>query len=1059
MRSQNPSTGRQSLPPAPLEGPTVEHYDGADFQKNFSIMQINVRENTTSGSKQTIRNEALVQGEGRYENAARSKGTSENSQPRPNNHHEEYPTDRNRRQQKDEVSYEKQEGTAYNQKQETISNGKPVASIEAQTREKPSQSQWEGSSAETAQALMRRTGYSTEEIHTMIETPLIERNHKPPRNLKDPDGTQDSEIHSEGVLPSPPVPKKKQPIDLIQVGFVRYLAEKALYEIQKDNNKAAEPYIERLESISETATVVAELKNQKYVRIADRGREILQDPTKPFPFDLLKELDAIDAEDYKIGLLACIVEEYLDKLGGGEIGPFPGPNDSQIIIDNSEDFFRITPDILTTLSSSSESTLDMDHQLKILKIQISESIFAAGVKEAESLNNNLIPTSHVDLDYIWLSNDKREKNGKSKLEETTPKYLDRYIEILYSDTLQGVSRCPEELCSRAAEEYLKHALARMGIINTVLHDLDMADHYLHTIMTHRTHPDLHGINAIDESIAYHISQNYSSINRPDLLKLHSRVLKALEDHYKTAIVKFLSDPPAPTRWTAAWCYFRALRRFWGSNDDAETYNWRATELYVAVDYDSWTSIQGKYVNEIKYDRLSETGKFLYNFSCAKIAYLYERDLKAALGYCQKALATNEKSIPLYTSKLFVFYLMARIYTRQGMELDADYYYSLIPGLGTPVFDERVVYGRWGRMFTTSNIGISRGRLLIDDETLKNITLKLFLAGEGDLSNADKVCFMRGLFSDDVSWAEEYRTSLYIPSGHFAHGHMSNSSFLCLICLAGGTGFLRTALENPWLNVCKSSVTGSTPLAKAALVYDYEKVKLLLNRGAKVDTVDTSGNNILHIMLNFSHGVPLEGARIKDTLSLIMDSLELTLMVNYRRFMTEAVNQRKERPYDLLGESLRTELNTDRAKDNPQLYLIRFYQAYSALSVYDKVAWQWPSSKYNHFHEDNLRIISSQMQQRTLKLMPGAKEARPGAPAKEAPVEEAPVETVPFVEVPVEEAAAEPEPMKGGNGVVVYNPIQGVHPKAYHQPRNANYIPARPQKKKRNRIAQFIDKIW
>lgn len=189
--------------------------------------------------------------------------------------------------------------------------------------------------------------------------------------------------------------------------------------------------------------------------------------------------------------------------------------------------------------------------------------------------------------------------------------------------------------------------------------------------------------------------------------------------------------------------------------------------------------------------------FVHCLTNAEIFYFEKRDLDRALAWCQKAIEIADDNMPSWVSKSDALYLLARIFERKDMPLDADYYYSLI--LDFENYDQWRIYGNPGRVLR--NFGhsptLNRGKLSLTDNDITNIMNRITQGfPHGVTDDAEILDLIRAIYADDVSWSGKeikwkipsYQDAVFI--GPFTH----------LLATAGPLEYLRIALHNPWVDV-------------------------------------------------------------------------------------------------------------------------------------------------------------------------------------------------------------------------------------------------------------------
>ncbi|KAF3914655.1 hypothetical protein AA313_de0203971 [Arthrobotrys entomopaga] len=755
--------------------PVIENHDGADFRKNFSLLQVTTVENSQNGPNPTTQNANEAMPDGKYENSAVIVMANENSQPTKNNHqdHEAHPTE----------SPSAQETSAH-----------------------------EGG----------------------LSTNIVE--NAQPKGQRDPKAAENSSpttISRQSTISANSQTSKDSNIDQRHNGFVKYLADKASYEIQRDNADAAKPYLRRLQEISGTEKVTAELKNQIYSRIVALGKEMLSKRNVSGAYDLLAKLDSEETAPYR--------DELIDAI---------------------EEAFALS--VQKTLSTG-----DREMAMKILgrlkELQKGMIRTGSSVEPGNAGKILLTIAKNISQDAI-----KEVKNGNKF--HNSKKIALASVEFLYAMDVSLIgTESRANLCNAIAREYLLRAKRQpLGTNDNpwdCLIPLNAADEFLRIAEVDEYNglgPDpeseFRGWDNLEALIKYHIGRKYEKIPGVEqgTFDLRLDVLICLENYFKARVYRYLKAIAPP--WSDILRLLQCLRIFWDHPRSTEVAYFedqdylRVIGLFVWAHYRMWACFTDEEIRKINYDSLTAERQYLFLYTVAKWHYFNHRNLELALEFCHAARALNVEKTDGFFSTSDVLYLMGRIFTRQGYPLDADYHYSLIPDFEK--YDEWGIYGQAKELFQDYDFKISRGELTISDDSLAKVcNMIAFPAEPGLETNNTKIRqLFECLFADDVKWLEkETDASTVITPDSL--DMFQGVPFLIHVCryLSGRCiKCLEVILQNPWL-----VLTDAKPPAAGLMLHTaakfclLSKIVLLLEGGVPIDLLDSFGNTALHYLLSFS----------------------------------------------------------------------------------------------------------------------------------------------------------------------------------------------------------------
>ncbi|KAF3916568.1 hypothetical protein ABW20_dc0102714 [Dactylellina cionopaga] len=637
--------------------PVIENIDGADFRKNFTRLQIEAAElSFKTGPKQAFQNEAAQGKPSPHENALRQTSKIENS------HSGSGVLTDSKGRETGPRKPETQDSEGTQDRRRLPVNRKPIGG---------------GSILSQGQGLQQETGHlsqnSTNPENSAFGTATRPENESMERKSK---ATRE-ELNKE----TPPR------IDPIHAGFVKYLSDKASYEIQQSRPEAAQPYMERLASIAGTELVIAELKHQQYDAIMRDGVEkLLSKYDLEGALRCVEMLEPYEANPYRIILTDAILQCYL-KIANAELleGRY------------ADVFARIT------------------------EIQEKQKIWGG-----ELTRDVKVFKKEVLSELIGLAAGRIESSGSypKSLENTSHPYP--YLKLLYDHNFkwEGNTACVS-LAHGNLEQARDELRREQPSAAKFWYHMAVADKMFVGIMSGSFDENILKLSSAENTSESYDAQkrivwrDYTPVDQitDDILALSSTVLSLVKHFYEKQLGAALEKHD----WVEAWKIIGSLKIFW---ENPELFpltpevkaQGSIVELHVATRLRRWDKIleDGKVRFVLQDESLVGPDPLsTYYLTLAEIAYFKTRDLNLALTYCQKAIGGNAS-----TSKSDAFYLLARIYTRNEMPLDAEYYYSL--STGEKEYDEWRIYGFPGAELRKTGVRISRGELDVSKEQLKSI---------------------------------------------------------------------------------------------------------------------------------------------------------------------------------------------------------------------------------------------------------------------------------------------------------------------------------------------------
>ncbi|KAK6516278.1 hypothetical protein TWF506_006187 [Arthrobotrys conoides] len=743
-------------------------------------------------------------------------------------------------------------------------------------------------------------------------------------------------------------------IEAGQLGFVNYLFEKAYNEIKSGSADAAKPYIERLRLIDRTERVICALEDEYYGKIIVNGVTKLQNNDLSSALDILEELKAPALLKYK-EILRQEIANYLHRIAVGYI------NRSEY----KEAFQAISK---------------LEAQLKTW-----EGGNGRSVSTAQSRNQGANPAAGVRVDrQPQHLRDLVGNHIKSKaITHTEAGEYPQAVALLRF--LDGFSYDRErvEICRVLAWGFLKAAEAaiqkeNLEFVWTNIFRTDIicnvADSWPDYLLPN--HGDLvqtvfqlseGGRSAQKLAIdsMYMVPLSGSSSRGGVLRRLGKRrvartreiidarttVLQRVRMIYERRFLLELENSNLHSAFQA----LSDLERFWRLPEQEprrQSLNSSTLELKIVPTANMRTVQEFLVSRQRTFDIILpekngrslidnkpmptgadglQTGNtlgFVYYLTRAEVSFFEKRDLEKAHFWCQKAIAIADGNIPSWASKSDALYLLARIFERKGMPLDADYYYSLIPSFEK--YDQWRIYGNPAMVLRQNghNPRLDRGKLSLSDDGILDIFDRVTqdfphgITNSADHKSLDAL--IRAVYADDVFWSiGELEVSR--PS---SNEKVFDGPFLHVLATKSPLEYLRIALHNPWVDIEQTDQNRNTALHRAAKIWNKEKVSLLIRSGANIKASNLKGDTPLHTMLAFTPGVKLENADIPGTLSQLF--ADETVAIKSAAYLLNIRNSVGQNPLDVLKASLVKELEAPQSHTEIG-YLKRFADAWEYIS--------------------------------------------------------------------------------------------------------------------------------
>ncbi|KAF3912037.1 hypothetical protein ABW21_db0200839 [Orbilia brochopaga] len=751
---------------------------------------------------------------------------------------------------------------------------------------------------------------------------------------------------------------KEEEVDQSDVGFVKYLSDKASYEIQQDNIDATKPYIKRLKEIKGTRKVIAELRHQIYSRL---------------------------------------VAQQIERIQQGDV-----ESASKAL----QETFAPVSTVLAPYKLQLENAIT-DYYIQRAEENLSKCQYKEAVRDVVNINMR-IPSDNPPEQYVTALADFVPRFGKQMASDAVSRVQGRqFVDALH--LFYNIYKTPwlfrfiTDVGVAFAVEYLKIAVEYV--------DADRLDEAWNVLkgahlvlwLLEPTSPSRRQFSTSHEFI------NFFSVTPGHRFEFIERTYTAGDgipsevldirfaqlDQFIKILEKKVMDDLRDENWEAAFEKLLSLRplqkappRIYSNTGKRVLARWSVIELFVNTRIRNWGFIMGKNsaddtpaspdgtqnspgnasrssgkpkrsgppdkgkeslfnaaLNQVEH--LTPEYLYLYHLACAEIAYFHLRDMDMALMNCQRATRFNSVP-PFLKDGSDALYLQARVFTRKGLPLDADYCYSLLSG---KPYNQWAIYGTPGAVLRKSGLDMARGTFVgLDRAKLLEIMKELSTSvhsvnGPGDGAREDDprhiakskyysrnpwdVKMVNALFADDIDWVANFN-DLPIEAVPFTKIKLSfRATFLHYATLTSFTKWLRICLQNPWISVDERDVQGRTSLHLAAKNFEPKKIELLLNRGADHTAVDMRGYSILHSALEMTIGEPLEGVPIQETLRMILD-LKINDANGQQQSILTARNAIRQTPLHVLQYIVKTEIGKLIPTDNEQLYLGRFRDAYLAI---------------------------------------------------------------------------------------------------------------------------------
>ncbi|KAK6508994.1 hypothetical protein TWF481_003760 [Arthrobotrys musiformis] len=710
----------------------------------------------------------------------------------------------------------------------------------------------------------------------------------------------------------PPDKNPFQEVDPPQLGFVNYLYDKASTEIKDNKSDAAKPYLERLSLIKGTERVIGALNDEYYGPIIVDGVSRLQHNDDAAAFRVLEQLGET---------------KYRNIL------------EKEIVIHSCSSALQLIQ------NSSFKEAFEKITELKGHELDKHWTY---------SVESPVAKLTAIAGDYI-------KKDAISHIEAKDYTKAVELLQFLEESKDSGHIRT---ICSELARNFLKDALSDIGKLNPDLAWMNVfrADKIIDIGDWGPTRPGdgslvkivFEGITNKRDARKTAINYDYSLRNavgpEKGIVEARSSILRRIRQYYELQITSELEKH----NFQDAFQNLLELQQFWREPHKAHkdvisrlkmsnvtvtpTEYLRIVELFLVSRQrkfkihwgDDKNKRDSKAEDEPSMSLLPTTPGlgFVYCLVHAEIFYFERRDLEKALFWCQQAVDIADSNIPTWVSKSDALYLLARIFQRKNMMIDADYYYSLIPSFEK--YDQWRIYGNPGAVFrkTNNNSKMNRGSLGMSLDEFASLVEKIAQGMSADDRGAEEEIstLIRAVYADDFAWSgKEIRWSTRYT------GLKLSGPLLHFLSSAGPLEYLQIAFHNPWINIREADDYGNTPLHKAAKVFDKEKAKFLIQNGASIAAPNAAGDSPLHLMLRFPGKLKMEGADISGTISLFVDVVTSTGKDSTQKvYLLATGNKLGQTPIDILRTCLVEELATLEARTQIG-YLSRFVQAWDVIS--------------------------------------------------------------------------------------------------------------------------------
>ncbi|KAK6357575.1 hypothetical protein TWF718_001883 [Orbilia javanica] len=877
-------------------GCRTENVDAIDFRKHFGLLKVSDKEDEdTKGTTSSVNiREVTVQGfSGRNENSSKDSKTTTNF-----SKVEQADASQTRKTE----SANKQDATQSETSLATTFS-KEVESVEA------------GRSSISSPDTETLSTKSLKELD-LYETEVQALENKAPVSQNLSDIVPTFNIHKVLLRDKNPLAD----VEPAQLGFVNYLFDKAMAEITSGQSSAAKPYIERLRLIDRTERVLGALEDEYYGRIIEGGVSKLNSDGLKSALLVLDELKEPSLSKYK-NILQGEITEHLKGAAIKHIHQY-----------EFEDAFQT-----------------------ILTLEGHQKSWGLSAGDPGGAENPLGTLRHLAGDYIRSKAFTHIKAGEFTKAVGLLCLLDG------SNDNYDVQR--RVICELLARYILRDAEKNLtvGKLDSVWIGLfrvdkiiDIADYWKNYGST--TESDL--IQTVFKDPASDkktrkaiIDNNYrardavrNTAATKDVVSARNSILCRVRKIYEERLMEDLEE----SAFHEAFYVLQELDQFWEPQNTTVMEKIFRSEVKIEPTVDMRIIqkflVSRQRVFDIPHHRgQGDTGNkkppkddadsipagtslgFVYCLTNAEVSYFEKRDLEKALFWCQKAINLAGENIPNWVSKSDALYLLARVFERKDMPLDADYHYSLIPSFEE--YDQWRIYGNPGRILRQlgDNPKLHRGKLVLSDTGIKNILNNIAQNPSTGAHGHVPDALIRAIYADDVSWSHseiQWHTSVYkdLPFG---------GPFLHVLASAGPLKFLQIALHNPWVEIEEPDMVGNTAVHKAAKVYDEEKVLTLIQSGAKTTSLNNRGDSPLHNMLRFAVGETLAGADISGTLFLFVN-IVLNKPPYSDLYLLESKNNEGQTPVDLLRTSLENELSRSESR-NHLGYLKRFADAWGVIS--------------------------------------------------------------------------------------------------------------------------------
>ncbi|KAF3085928.1 hypothetical protein TWF569_009640 [Orbilia oligospora] len=782
-----------------------------------------------------------------------------------------------------------------------------------------------------AEDLWEQLGYENEaQEHSQIPN-LV------PQNL--PEASRSNfQIHE--VLPADKNPFAD--VEVGQLGFVKYLFDKALDEIKRGNTEAAKPCIERLRSIDRTQRVIEALEDNYYGQIIVDGVSELRSDDLSLALSVLEQLKAPAPTKYK-EILRREIADHLHRIALRLISASEYKEAFQII-SKLEAQLKSWDTKDGPLGMSSTSGVPMGQQPEILKDSAGSHIKSKAIAHVEAgeytqavallriLDGNSYDRQRIDICKAL---------ARSFLAVAEQNVRDENLDLVWTNIFRA-----DVICN-AADSWPDYLSLNGGdFIRTIVQVPDARD----KLGAHARKLAIDGVYTLPSqsggrrplSLMFKNSGRRRGVTRSkDIVEARLSILQQVRSTYE----KRLNLELEKLMFDDAFEVLLELERFWKWSDresiaGTSTYS-ASAKVIPSVDMRIVQKFlrcrQREFNTPEENDRRTAQMKpvevesiptgarlgFVHCLTQAELSYFTKRDLEKAHFWCKTALAIADEQIPSWVSKSDALYLSARVFERKNMPLDADYYYSLIPSFEK--YDQWRIYGSPGKVLRLSGheVHLNRGKLSLSD----NVFLDLYNGVNQDFShgiansasNKTLNALLRAIYADDVSWSS---APLKLPGS-------TDMPFLHLLSETGPLEYLRIALHNPWIDIGQTDQHGNTALHGAAYKWNKEKVSLLIRSGANIRALKVNGDTPLHTMLTFAQGVKLENADIPGTLSHFFTDAMVAkgVLSTHPLFMR---NKAGQTPIDVMKVSLMKELQLARSHAEAG-YLKRFADAWEYLS--------------------------------------------------------------------------------------------------------------------------------